>query len=519
MSISQPIAQAPQSDPRRQISKTDLKTFFSRDGSERTIDVTNVDWVSDDGGFMILQLTPNNQATGNEYPLCLDSGNTSNLAGFRLYSGNSVPGYWTRGNGANLQTSSMAGPTLVLDMVFGKKITLGLAWDNANDTAYMYVNGQIKTLDISAQDITGSTRLNVKDRSNGGELDGTIHAFEVGNQYITPYQMGQRIKRRMDQLVLVGAGQSLELGSIITNETGGQGPYNQVVEDLETGTSKEIFYYNKAEGGSAVFKLNNSVSEYWWDEDTDVPGTMLERMFDDCDAYGIVPDYIPWSQGEQDALFLNKAGRQTEAEYKAALKKIFEAMHEKWPYAKILVKIIGRRTSGNTNVGGTQSLRNAQIELIDELSYVYRSSEQYSEELTDAVHPTDAGYLNIFDTMARQILNMEGHTQSNLAGPRVTGYSRAGTTVTVTIEHDGGTDFTPTTGIEGFRFFVDSTEVTINSAVRTDATTITLTLATDPSGSEELYYIYDLEDTMDIANVVKDNSSKTMPLQSVKIEG
>ncbi|MGL6009425.1 MAG: hypothetical protein ACRC1D_08210, partial [Culicoidibacterales bacterium] len=97
--------------------------------------------------------------------------------------------------------------------------------------------------------------------------------------------------------------------------------------------------------------------------------------------------------------------------------------------------------------------------------------------------------------------------------PVITGAVRSTVTVTVTLRHSKGTDFTPTTGISGFRYFNNSgTEITITAAVRTNATTITLTLASGVAGT--LYYIYGdaLSDTA--ANYVKDNSENTMPLRS-----
>jgi hypothetical protein len=88
--------------------------------------------------------------------------------------------------------------------------------------------------------------------------------------------------------------------------------------------------------------------------------------------------------------------------------------------------------------------------------------------------------------------------------------------VTVTLVHDDGTDFTPASGIEGFKYFDNgSNPVTISAAVRTNATTITLTLASGIAGT--LYYGYDALLSVNTANLVKDNATIVMPLQTAKV--
>jgi hypothetical protein len=69
-----------------------------------------------------------------------------------------------------------------------------------------------------------------------------------------------------------------------------------------------------------------------------------------------------------------------------------------------------------------------------------------------------------------------------LRGPKITQISVTGNVATVSIANRGSTDFTPTSGITGFTAFdTGGVAVTINSAVRTNATTITLTCASAPA--------------------------------------
>jgi hypothetical protein len=133
--------------------------------------------------------------------------------------------------------------------------------------------------------------------------------------------------------------------------------------------------------------------------------------------------------------------------------------------------------------------------------------------LSDGVHLTDAGYTADAQIITRFMLDNLGYTVSgDVTPPSITGVSRSGTTVTVTITHGDGTDFT-IGGVAGWEFLDDGTRIEVTAAVRTNATTITLTLASAPTGTEVLRYLYgsgyehDGVTTEDPADYVKDNSS------------
>ena len=182
----------------------------------------------------------------------------------------------------------------------------------------------------------------------------------------------------------------------------------------------------------------------------------------------------------------------------------------------VVIQRIGRQTSF-TNTGGIQAVRDVQFELAAENSWIHLGPDSYDQVLFDNVHFNDTGSEVMGTRWGNRVLDILGFTVASAVGPSISSASRSGTTVTVTIDHDGGSDITPATGIEGFHFFDDSSEISINSAVRTNATTITLTLASTPTGVETLYYIYDDEDPLTLANVVKDNAATSMPLQSTKL--
>lgn len=114
------------------------------------------------------------------------------------------------------------------------------------------------------------------------------------------------------------------------------------------------------------------------------------------------------------------------------------------------------------------------------------------------------------------MLKVLGASLTGVDGASITNAVRSGTSLTVTITHDAGTDFTPTTGIQGFKYFDGSgNDIAISSAVRTNATTITLTLASGVAGT--LYYGYGWLYGVTQASLVQGNASTSMPLRAVKI--
>ena len=448
-------------------------------------------------------------------PLVLDSGNTTNVAGIRLYTGQPFHGYWLRGNVVNLGSTHI-GSSGIPESVYGTRQTVGLSWNNITGEAYMYASGYTKTIDISAEQITQLSRLNIGARNGVNPLNGTLHQFEVGNEYISPIEMEKRIQSKVDRIVIVGAGQSLERGALISQETGSDVGYRSLILELnQMDNTKEVLYYGGAQGGSSLFKQNSSSAQYWWDEDTDAAGTMLQRLYDNLEIHEIAPTHLSWSQGEQDAVFLNQIGRQTEAEYKAKLRLMFEDVRNRYGDVQIYIKIIGRRTDGgNANTGGTQSVRNAQLELINELDYVHYAGDQYHVGLFDGVHPLDLGYEKIFAQEARFIA-LEGAFSPVPEIMEVTRNSNE-----ITVMFDGVSDLQPQTNISGFTY-IDSagTEISILDASATN-NIVTITLSTTPPDDNGLlYYIFDKADGLMLGNEIVDAGNGNVPLRSKKITG
>lgn len=290
-------------------------------------------------------------------------------------------------------------------------------------------------------------------------------------------------------------GQSLAAGLFTSAETGSRiGADNFEATIINAGST--VTFVNGATGGS--FASKNAAAggpNHWWDTDLDVQGPAMTTFKSAVTNSGITPNVLLWSQGEADSDEIFK--RTTKAEYKSALTSIFNDVRTTYGNMPVVIQRLGRRNTEFTT-GGGQIVRDVQFEMAAENSWVYLGPDSYDLDLFDNVHLKDSpGYAEMGTRLANRTLDAFGETIASSVGPSISSATRSGTTVTVNLTHDSGTDFTPATGhIEGFRFFNNTAQIDITNAVRTNATTATLTLESVPSGTETLYYVYDTDKTL-----------------------
>lgn len=101
-------------------------------------------------------------------------------------------------------------------------------------------------------------------------------------------------------------------------------------------------------------------------------------------------------------------------------------------------------------------------------------------------------------------------------GPKIASAAYADATRTVidvSLNHRSGTDFTPTTGINGFVVLDGASAVQQASVVRKDALTIRITLKAAISGAGAVRYLYGKLPLQTLAKTVHDNSALALPLE------
>ena len=287
---------------------------------------------------------------------------------------------------------------------------------------------------------------------------------------------------------------------------------------------------NTSLSGSSLLKANtqlegDSAGLYLYDEDTgtlgNIWGANLSAHLSSLNISSSATTYLLWDQWQFDL-----PADETDpanipiSTWKIGTKFIFAHLKNLYPTLQIVVQApAARSTSSNIIV---EAFRTALLEIAAEVAYVTVLSSPLDRKLDPLEgnsHYFDEDYIVLAERFARYVLKQENLIDlGGVVGPSISSVAASGTSVTVGLTHDGGTDFTPTTGIEGFGVDVNGSAATISSAARTDATTITLTLSAPLAFGDTISLTYPAGNTTlytDVDNTVRDNSPWALPLQAI----
>lgn len=277
-------------------------------------------------------------------------------------------------------------------------------------------------------------------------------------------------------------------------------------------------WINGATSGSALLEVSGANGNQWLNADgTD--GNAFNTWKTNVGSSKISASL--WGQGERDGTDISSATERTN--YKNGLITLFGRMHDHVGYEfPIIIQPLGRKNISGDNTGW-QDVREIQLELEKEYPWIFVGPSVTHLDMQDNLHLTDASYGTV-GTLFGRFLNwvLGRDVTGGVIGPFVSSVSTGSNSVTIDIEHENGADFTPVVDIEGFKFFDDGVEISVTSAVRTDADTITLSLASTPTGVETVYYQFRALDppNLDHTNLVLDDSVNSLPLRSfVSIDG
>lgn len=397
----------------------------------------------------------------------------------------------------------------------GVRFPFGITWRNGAEVTVMGGAGVYGTITPS-DTIDGIDRFHVGGRNSTEQMTGYVRSLKFYNHYRSIAKMGADMVLS-GEYVVICSGQSNMKGAFAsqTGSTNGGEKAGIAILDGVWNSTRNWLADGSTTGTSVLYYSGVSTSDSWWyNASTQAIGTPFQRWLNIASACksGTFKAIIDTS-GESDA------GQCTKQQFKDGQIAKFTIMRNLIGNVPVILVPIGRNTS--SDLGGYQTIREAQQELASENpSWIFLAPERFDLALTDTIHLTDAGYQTMMQRACRKLLSALGETVSGpVNGSTISGASRSGTSVTVTLSHPSGiTDFTPTTGIEGFKFFDNTSEISIAAAVRTNATTITLTLNSTPSsGTETLYYGHNSLNAVTPANLVKGNDANTLPLRAAKI--
>ena len=372
----------------------------------------------------------------------------------------------------------------------GEWITVTVVWKGSDGWTLNGVTGAGDTWSTGLSDGTLGS-----DSSDANQWNGQIKKVEIFDGFTNSFG------------VLLGGGENMAALATANAALLSYLSYYGV----ETGSKPRVL---SKTGAKALDKAN---AGRWADADTN-PSTLLSTYSEWVDlASGKRVNKIIFSAGENDG----PTNFGFDAKITRDLNAIFSDLHSRYPNAEKYAIIPPRNLSnshwdGSSKDTAAQDRRESFWQLFEDLPYVKRGPEFY-DLVGSAALPTENA-----ETLAQRVAHVMSGGSAGASIVSAT-TSSGSDEIEVTLSHGDGFDFTPTTGIQGFVFYSDSTRINVSSAVRVDALTIKLTLAAVPSGTTNtLYYIWRQNyGVTDVTQTVHDDSPLAMPLLSaqVNVEG
>jgi hypothetical protein len=223
-------------------------------------------------------------------------------------------------------------------------------------------------------------------------------------------------------------------------------------------------------------------------------------------------ELIVMHQGEADTN-VHRTESQYETDFAALISHYDEDLYIPIPIFMCQLGPIALGFNTRTDVD-VVAVRNAQHNL-DNGTDIFMAATAMDQPRLDHVHFTTQGLDAIGRRVAQAIKYYFGE-ESYYRGPVITAASLTWDrkSVEVQIEHSGGSDITPSSGIKGFSLFSNGSPVSITSADRISGKLILLTLASAiPQGSMiNLRYLWG--SNPDTSGLIKDNSLLALPLEN-----
>jgi hypothetical protein len=227
-------------------------------------------------------------------------------------------------------------------------------------------------------------------------------------------------------------------------------------------------------------------------------------------------ELVVMHQGETDA-----TNETSEDEYEADVRTLLAHYREDlYDTVPLFICQIGRSTSTladkNRTDQNVQLIRSAQHDADDGANVLLAAvAIDLPLDPFAADHYTKAGH----DLLGPRIANAIGYyfgKSHYYRGPTLTSASYATSAhdvIEVHIQHRGGTDISPSSGIYGFQVLDDGSPVSLGATTRKDASTISIALETPVSGEGRVRYLYGKLAVNTLSGAVHDDSDLGLPLE------
>lgn len=285
---------------------------------------------------------------------------------------------------------------------------------------------------------------------------------------------------------------------------------NRIIERL--GIPVGLLDY--AVNGSGLRKEADWGTGYWADT---APDSIYTRFVSGVSAAGGAVEFVVWIQGEADAA----RGTVTENEYAVSLAHFIEnqvridlangSEREQLPF---LVVMMIKRPGGIDKPH--QDIRNAQKQVVENVVDCYLAAATLDLKNHGRQHLKPKAYTSMGNRVAQTALYVLGKEQYH-RGPQVVHNRQLDDrTVEIKIQHTGGNDFKPASGISGWEIIANGERVPIQEVYRHDAQTIRIVTAHPIAEQASIRYLYGA--MPDVNHPVLDNSPLSLPLEEYQSE-
>lgn len=268
-------------------------------------------------------------------------------------------------------------------------------------------------------------------------------------------------------------------------------------------TGNTFTFYNGGVGGTGIFDVSDASYGHWWNTSNDTPTTLL-TSFLSHGPYDVI--IMINGENEMDDLLFTGLNRTL---FITHIQKMWDYIRAQSGANTILLQTTPAidtayvPSAGVASIYGWSNVQQWMTDAVDTykiynptahiyvgaINYDINGDPHYSDWGT--ANHSDAGYgYKLLGTRFAQTYLYDQGLVSFYQGPTITNFVSVDSTHTlINLTSNGTTDFTPTSGITGFIVNNNGTPVSISSAVRTSATSITLTHAA-VTGTETVSYAY-----------------------------
>jgi len=285
---------------------------------------------------------------------------------------------------------------------------------------------------------------------------------------------------------------------------------NRIIERL--GIPVGLLDYSK--NGSGLRKEADWGTGYWEDR---APGSIYNRFLTGVSKAGGALEFVIWIQGEADAA----RGTVTEDEYRSSLESFITHQvradvdngsdQEHLPF---LVVMMIKRPGGKNKAH--QGIRNAQKQITENVANCYLAATTLDLKNQGRQHLSAEAYTTLGRRVAQTVLHILKQ-ETYHRGPMIADVERLDDrTLELELQHRGGTDFTPASGISGWQVLKNNKPMPIADVYRHDPKTIRIKLKRSLSGRATIRYLYGA--MPNATKAVIDNSVMSLPLEEFQAE-